>query len=272
MPELPEVYTITKDLKKHVCGHVIEKVTVDKNYAAIFPSKKDFIKGVTGKEIKTVGRIAKNILIQLENDTFIAVHLAMTGQIMLDNPEQKWVKVAFTLKKSGETRDLSFGDVRMFGKVVLMSKEEVKQLREKYGPEPINENLTPQEFLNQLQSKKTKVKGALLEQSIVAGLGNIYATDALFLAKIHPEKSTKDVTLLEATKLLEAARSVLKEGIRHRGSTLPDKMYVDVFGKPGKQQEHFKIYLKKRCPRCKSSVNVIKVSGRGTYFCGRCQK
>jgi formamidopyrimidine-DNA glycosylase len=159
----------------------------------------------------------------------------------------------------------------MFGKVELIQKSKVISLRKKYGPEALDKKLTPEKFLECLGSKRTNIKNALLDQKVVSGLGNIYATDALFLAGIHPETKTSEINLESAEKLLEAARSVLEEGIKNRGSTLPDKMYVDIYGKPGNQQKYFKIYMQKVCPRCKERVKFKKISGRGTYFCNHCQ-
>lgn len=275
MPELPEVTTIVNDLNKHILGFTIKKVTVTKGYPKLADSK-EFIKTVTTKKVVKVLRVAKNIVIELEGDTFIITHLAMTGRLILTADKDvlaRWVKVLYELenKTTKEEKKLVFCDVRMFGKVVLATKKDIENLKQKYGPEPIQENLTLELFYEKLKSKKSSIKNVLLDQQIIAGLGNIYATDTLFLAGIHPETPTTDLTLEHALKLLESAKSVLNEGIKNRGSTLSDKMYIDIFGKEGSQQNFFKIYAKEVCPKCEGKAQILKINGRSTYFCPNCQ-
>lgn len=278
MPELPEVQTIVSDLNQHITGFQIVKILIEKGYI-VYPSKHLFGKIALNQEITSVQRVAKNILIKLKNSYFIHFHLAMTGRILLREPDQKsdnWVKLILNLKRAclpeGTGLTLKFADMRMFGKAELLSSQEVEQLKNKYGPEPLDENLTPEVFLQKIKSKNSTIKNVLLDQQIISGLGNIYATDALFLANIHPESLTKDITLNQAKNLLLSAKQVLQEGIKNRGSTLPDKMYVDIFGNPGFYQNFFKIYSKQTCPKCKTKVEFKKVAGRGTYFCPRCQE
>jgi formamidopyrimidine-DNA glycosylase len=153
-----------------------------------------------------------------------------------------------------------------------MSSKEVSLLKEKYGPDLIIDKITPEQFLQRLKLKKTAVKNALLEQSLVAGLGNIYVTDALWLSKIHPTTRTTDLALNHAKILLKSAVDILTEGIKHRGSTLADKAYVDVFGRIGNHQNYFRIYGKTNCPACRNKIVYVKLNGRGTYFCPSCQK
>lgn len=275
MPELPEVHTIASDLNKHISGKIIKKVVVSKSYN-IKPGASEFVEKVSGKRIKGVRRIAKNIVIDLETAGHIIIHLAMTGRVLLRDVKDRkdnWIKAVFILDEGiSNTQQVVYTDMRAFGKLVYTEEENLHSLVTKYGPEPLDKNLSSQEFLKQLQIKKTSIKNALLDQSLVAGLGNIYATDALFMAKILPERSTREITLREAEKLLEASREILAEGIKNRGSTLPDKMYVDIFGNEGSQQKHFKIYLKNICPVCNTKVSFKKIGGRGTYFCTNCQK
>jgi formamidopyrimidine-DNA glycosylase len=273
MPELPEVHTITSDLNEHIRGHKITRVIVAPNYK-IAPSAEIFIANLKDKTITAVRRVAKNIIIELDSDELVTIHLAMTGRILIRDPKNKsdkWVKVILELVKDDDRKHLRFTDMRMFGKVALLKKADIEKLTAKYGPEVLDEDLTPEMFLKALNARKTNIKNALLDQEIVSGLGNIYATDALFLAKLHPETLTTELNLEDAEKLLAAAREVLTEGINNRGSTLPDKMYVDIFGKEGHQQEHFKIYMKTICPVCGSKVDYIKLNGRGTYYCPVCQ-
>jgi formamidopyrimidine-DNA glycosylase len=273
MPELPEVQTITTDLNKYLKGFTVEKVILSPWYRTNMESGL-FLQAIEGTRVENVHRIAKNIVMGLENELYVAVHLAMTGQLLLikeSAPIHKWERARFILTKDGKTQTLRFNDMRMFGKLQLLNLAQYKELKNKYGPEPLEEALTPQTLLENLQSKKTNIKNALLDQKLVAGLGNIYATDALFMSKIHPETKTQHLTLEKAKTLLDNARLILKEGIQNRGSTLADKMYVDVLGREGNQQNFFRIYGKSTCPTCKNKVEFKKLNGRGTYFCPQCQ-
>lgn len=274
MPELPEVQTVVSDLQQHVVGSTIVHTVLGENYLTT-PGREEFISQTRGATIINAKRIAKNILLELDNSKHIHFHLAMTGQVLLrpqDHRSDKWVRVLFVLNKDSDTKHLRFCDMRMFGKAALLDPEEVTDLHKKYGPEPIEENLSTEEFYKQIKSKKTNIKNALLDQKVISGLGNIYATDALFLAGVHPETPTQDITIEQAEKLREASKKVLLEGISHRGSTLPDKMYVDLFGNSGSHQDHFKVYMQKNCSECGTKIDFIKINGRGTYYCPSCQK
>lgn len=273
MPELPEVHTISTDLNGAITGSTITDINIVAPYKTL-PSNDIFVKSLRGQRIERVFRIAKNICFELKSGNFLIIHLAMTGQLLVKKDSKapaRWERIVFLLEGSGQYKALKFCDMRMFGKASVVGPKTLGTLRQKYGPEPINESLTPQEFLIQLKSKNTTIKNVLLDQAIIAGLGNIYATDALFLAKIHPETATKNITENMAADLLLAAKTILQEGIEHRGSTLNDKMYVDAFGKYGIHQNHFKIYGKEKCDTCGTKVVVIRINGRNTYFCPMCQ-
>jgi formamidopyrimidine-DNA glycosylase len=272
MPELPEVYTIATDLNSYIKDYVITDLRIARGYIAL-PDNDTFIKEVKNQKIEKVSRIAKNILIHLENKKIIQIHLGMTGRMLLRSPKQqadRWVRILFKLENKLGTKILKFCDMRTFGKVVLLKT--TSTLKNKYGPEPVDENLNTERFLEILKSKKTTIKNALLTQELISGVGNIYATDALFIAKIHPETLTKNLSYDDAINLLKSLRKVLNEGIKNRGSTLSDKMYVDIFGREGKHQNFFRIYSKIFCPTCKSKVVYKTINGRGTYFCPSCQK
>ncbi|MBW6441553.1 bifunctional DNA-formamidopyrimidine glycosylase/DNA-(apurinic or apyrimidinic site) lyase [Patescibacteria group bacterium] len=273
MPELPEVHTITQDLKKNILDFEIKNIKIYPNYKIPSDVKKKLI-SLYGKKIQNVDRIAKNIVIEISKDLFLVFHLAMTGRILLRQEGDKtdsWVKIVFEIEKNGDKKYLKFCDMRQFGKIQVLNKKELELLENKYGISVLDSEITPDKFLEALKSKKTNIKNALLDQKIVSGLGNIYATDALFLANINPKTSTQNLNTNMTEKLLKSSREILNEGIKNRGSTLPDKMYVDIFGKGGNQQNYFKIYGKKVCPVCNSKVEFEKINGRGTYFCPTCQ-
>jgi formamidopyrimidine-DNA glycosylase len=273
MPEFPEVHTISQDLKKNVIGYTINSIQISKYYKLPL-SLQNALKKLVGGKILDTNNIAKNIVLKINKNSYLVFHLAMTGRILLREPSSKsdnWVKVVLELHKGKSIKHLRFTDMRQFGKVSVLSEKNLDILASKYGLMPLDVGVSPENFLNAIKSKRTNIKNVLLDQNIISGLGNIYATDALFLAKINPKTFAQDITLESAEKLLKSIREILNEGIKNRGSTLPDKMYVDIFGKPGSQQDHFKIYLKNICGVCNSKVEFIKINGRGTYFCPSCQ-
>jgi len=271
MPELPETETVARVLRSNIVGHTVQNVKIIKGYK-ISPTNKTFAKSVINKKVVGVQRVAKNIIIKFENNVYVQTHLAMTGRLLLKksgDQTSKWLKWVFVFENS--TR-LEFHDMRAFGKTAVLTKKEFDDLTNKYGPEPLDNKINAKAFLKQLLTKKTSIKNALMDQKIISGLGNIYATDALFMAQINPKTKTDKLSLEQATDLLKSSREILNEGIKNRGATLPDKMYVDPLGKSGKQQKHFRIYQKKECPICKHKVKYEKINGRGTYFCPSCQK
>lgn len=273
MPEFPEVYTISQDLKKNTVGFKVKNIQISRYYKIPDSVRSGLIK-LIGKKIQDVDNIAKNIVLKLDENSYLVFHLALTGRILLREPSDKtdnWVKIVLELQKGKRIKHLKFCDMRQFGKVAVLSKNNLDILTSKYGLMPLNEGVLTKNFLKAIKSKKTTIKNVLLDQKIISGLGNIYATDALFLANINPKTSTQDITPGSAEKLLKSIREILNEGIKNRGSTLPDKMYVDIFGNLGCQQDHFRIYLKNICNVCNGKVELIKINGRGTYFCPTCQ-
>jgi formamidopyrimidine-DNA glycosylase len=273
MPELPEVHTISQDLKKNIIGYEIKSIKISPDYK-IPETEKIKLAKLGGKKISDVGRIAKNIVIKLSENDFLIFHLAMSGRILLRSSKEEkdnWTKIVFEISKNEETKYLKFCDMRQFGKIKVMDRQSLKDMKNKYGLDVLDKNTTTEKFLKAIKSKNTNIKNALMDQKIISGVGNIYATDALFLAGINPKTRTKNLNLQNGQHLLNSLHQVLKEGIKNRGATLPDEMYVDIFGKPGNQQNHFKIYGKKICPKCGSPVSFEKINGRGTYFCPVCQ-
>jgi len=273
MPELPEVQTITSDLKKYLENSTISGVKITGEYE-VYPNRKLFLEHTQKAHINTIGRVAKNIVFTLDNGHYLAFHLAMTGRLLLRSLKfkpDKWTKIVFALRKNNKEVEIRFCDMRMFGKAAIYNNEEFEKMKQKYGPEAHKGNVDVKDFTARLKSKRTTIKNALLDQKIIAGLGNIYATDSLFLAGIHPETKTQNIDIKSAAKLLDAVKLILNEGIKHRGSTLEDAMYVDALGKPGTHQNYFRIYGKKTCINCNNKILVKKINGRGTYFCSFCQ-
>ncbi len=270
MPEFPEVYTIIQDLKKYLTGATITDVQTIAGYS-IKGEVENPQKALEGLEILNVVQAGKQIVFELKSVDLV-FHLAMTGKLLIRSIGFKadpHTRIVFTLLKNGKTLELRFIDVRMFGKAQLQDKNATKKLINSLGPSPLDENLSDKYFYTILRSKKTTIKNVLLDQNKLAGLGNVYATDALWIAKIHPTRLTQSITMEDATNLLAACREILAEGIKNRGLTISD--YVDALGKPGNQQNFFRVYRQETCKRCSSNIQTITMNTRTTYFCPTCQ-
>ncbi len=274
MPEFPEVFTITKDLKRIASGKIISKVDVHGDYK-VLPNNKIFKENVEKQKIMQIKQVAKNIVISLKNEKYINIHLGMSGQILAKKKDKhlRWERVTFTLTQENRKKKLflAYRSIRKFGKVELLNKSEFKNLKAKYGPNPLENRLTSEKFYKIINSKKTNIKNLLMDQGKIGGLGNIYATEALFLAGIHPKTRTKNIPPEASKKLLTAVKKIIREGIENRGSTLSDDQYKDIFGKRGSQQESFRVYGKEICFECGATIEKKKISGRNTYFCPKCQ-
>lgn len=271
MPELPEVQIIVNDLQKYIVNSTIDNVVLMANYR-VFPSNEDFKYTSTNQRIKKASRIGKNIVFELENNYYITIHLAMTGNLLFKKdgvPQHKHTRAKFLLSKKQKPFELHFKDTRMFGKIKIHSQSQFEDFVKKYGPDPLDANLDHKIFEQRLKSKNTNIKNALLDQKIISGMGNAYVTDALFLAKLNPQNKTQDISSDQYYSLFEASKQVLSQGIKNRGISMSD--YVDLFGNKGTQQKHFKIYKQKVCPTCSTQVQFITLNGRGTYFCSNCQ-
>ena len=271
MPELPEVETIKKDLSKLIVGKEIKDIWTE-TPKMVRPSLNKVKKAIVGKKIKRLARRAKLIQIFLADGQILTVHLKLTGRLLLRSPKAKpdgWVRVLITL--SGD-KELRFSDLRKFGWVKLIeNKHELEKLLSEFGPEPLDD-LTLPKFKEALVSTGRPIKVLLLDQKKISGVGNIYACDALFLAKINPEKPANKLNAKEAKRLYEAVAKVLRAGIKYRGAS--DQYYLDALGHKGKYQDHFLVYARegKKCFGCAGKVAKMKIAGRGTYYCPTCQR
>ncbi len=267
MPELPEVITITKDLEKELKNKKIYKIYSYSKYP-LKPNKKIFCKATLNSKVTKVGNIAKLIYIKLSSNYFIATHLNMTGRLLY-NTKDKYIKIGLEFK-TGDI--LYYSTVRMFGYFEVWDKNKITKYKKKYGPTPLNKKLSLEVFTKKIKSTNTYIKNALLNQKLISGIGNIYANDALFLSSINPKKKTGDLSDEEYKRLFKNIKIVLKEGLKHRGSTID--RFTDIYGKSGKHQNFFKIYGKKhqKCPKCTTLIKFEKLGGRGTFYCPKCQK
>lgn len=271
MPELPEVETIKKFLQRKIKGKIIRDIKV-LNKKQVQGNYKKFI----GEEIVNINRRGKFLIFQLKGNKLVLIHLKMTGQFLIEDKPNKFTRIIFHLssakdKNKIEKKDCSliFNDIRKFGYIKFIEKEEKSEFK-KIGPEP--QELTFQ-YLKDIFSKSQRaIKLVLMDQNKIAGLGNIYANESLFLAKINPLKSTNKLTDKEIKRLLEAIKLVIKKAIKYGGTSF--NSYLKPNKSKGKYQNIFLIYQRKgeKCWRCKQKIQYIKIGNRGTFFCPSCQK
>lgn len=287
MPELPEVETVRIQLRHKVVGKTISAVEVfhqkSVNHDEAIEDK------LTGKTIADVDRIGKLMIFSFvgEEDLFLLAHLKMTGQFFyvdkqgvvaggghsmteadLDLPT-KHTRVGFHFN---DNTVLYFNDMRLFGYTKLATKQELETARSGFGPEPIADNFDCEWFAKKLKKRNTPVKAALLNQSFVAGLGNIYVDEALWRAKVRPTRKASRVTTKEALELCKASGDVMKEAILVGGTTF--QHFVDTGGKNGNFTDYLNVFGKQntKCPRCGETIKKIRCAGRGTHYCPSCQK
>jgi formamidopyrimidine-DNA glycosylase len=270
MPELPEVETTVNDLKPFVVGQKITSVTVLKSASIAEPSAEDFQKGLTGRQILDLNRRGKHILFRLDNQDFLIVHLRMTGALIVKPESEEPDKFIRIILHLDNKTALHFRDVRRFGRMWLL--KDCNCLVGKLGPEPLDPAFTPEVLAQILLKRKTPIKGLLLDQTLIAGIGNMYADEALFEAKIHPLRPSDNLNKTEIKNLHTAIQGVLRKGIKNKGASTDT--YIRPEGTRGKAQLEFQVAHRKgeKCPHCGESIQRILVGQRGTFFCEKCQK
>lgn len=274
MPELPEVETVKRSLQKLVVGQTITNVEVFLPKIVHPYPPEHFTAAVTGLKVENFQRRGKYLLVHLSHGLTLVMHLRMTGRLVYlddDGPLPKYTHVLFYLD-SGHR--LAFADMRQFGHVTLLSQAEVDCLPAltKLGPEPLEEHFSVQYMADKLAKRRSKIKGLLLDQTFVAGLGNIYVDEALHRANIHPERTATDLTADEISALYQAIVAVLEQGIKNRGTSFSD--YVDGEGKKGSNQHELTAYQREGepCHQCGNLILRKKVAGRSSYYCPHCQR
>jgi len=269
MPELPEVEVIARGLQRLIGQSIIQEVEVLWPRSVARPEVPAFIQGLAGRRIIDVRRRGKFILFSLDDGRSLLAHLRMTGGFCVfprTTPPHPYVRVIFHLT---DGRDLWYVDIRKFGRLYLVnSPEEVLQA---LGVEPLSAEFTAERLADILRRRKGAIKPLLLNQGIIAGVGNIYADEALFRAGIHPLRRAADLDMEEVRALHAAIREVLQEAIDHRGTTL--RNYRDADGETGQNQFRLNVYRRQGepCRRCGTPIERIVVGQRGTHFCPHCQ-
>ncbi len=288
MPELPEVETIRKGLLAKIKGKKIKDVEIRVPKLVNFDIA-GFKKGVKDASIVNIRRRAKLVIIDLSNGNSLVIHLKLTGQLIYQGEDEKSTRAIFYFRDSklskGEKRrgtrpfsdktQLVFNDVRKFGyfKLIPTAKLEDFFKAQKFGPEPLDEDFTLDRFKEILKRKsKGKIKPFLLDQSNIAGIGNIYADESLFEAKILPTRIISTLKEDEIKNLYNSIKKVLNEAIKYKGSSFDS--YVDSLGEEGNFAPRVKVYRRtgQKCYRCDGIVKRIVLGGRGTHFCPKCQK
>lgn len=269
MPELPEVETVRKVLNRKVKGKRILSVNVYWENIIVSPSLKEFLSNIKNQVIKNVGRYGKWLMFELD-DYYLLSHLRMEGKYSVcdyNEPKLKHQHVIFHLE---DNVDLRYSDTRKFGKMYLLDKNniyKVKPLKD-LGLEPWDKLLTIDYLRKKFHNKPIKTE--LLDQSIIAGIGNIYADEILFKSKINPKMGATNLTDKDCQNIIENTKIILSDAIVYGGTTV--KSYTSEEGVHGKYQEHLSVHTKNNCPNCKAKIKKITVGGRGTYYCENCQK
>ncbi|MGB9726502.1 MAG: DNA-formamidopyrimidine glycosylase [Minisyncoccia bacterium] len=277
MPELPEVETIVNQLNQVLKNRKIEEVVL------IWPKVvqgtvslnklKEILKGA---KIIKVFRRAKNILIELNNNYLLLIHLKLTGRILYGKKEfiEKDPYLRFYLILDNDNF-LALSDLRKFAKIVLLKKEDLNTIKDLkgIGPEPLDNNFSFEKFKEIILKKKKKIKEVLMDQKVIAGIGNIYANEILWEAKINPFRLANSLKEKELQELFNSIRKILKLAIKYQGSTIADEMYRNIYGEEGNYGKIRKVYQREgeMCFRCKSKILRKTQAGRSTFYCPKCQ-
>lgn len=288
MPELPEVETVKQGLERLIIGRIV--ASVDFDWPKGFPnSQTDVAAFLIGANVESVWRRGKALIVELSTNYSLVVHLKMTGQLVFVGPDTRFGAGHPNESLVGALPDKStritlgfedgsalyFNDQRKFGWMKLLPKNQVMDLPffKSLGPEPLEPSLTSKDFIQRFKNRGgTSIKAALLDQKVIAGIGNIYADEALFAVQVHPLTRVRDVSNKQFIELFEALKNVLQVSIAAGGST--DRNYVNAEGKRGSYLTFAQVFRRegKPCPRCGTTIEKIRVAGRGTHICPVCQK
>jgi formamidopyrimidine-DNA glycosylase len=280
MPELPEVETIRIGLQEKIKDKQIKDVIINNSKIIKKPSLKEFITKIKDQKIKEIDRRGKYIIIYLDSEDKLVVHLGMTGLLIYPYDKKNKEKkintkhnhLVFTFT---DDTQLVFNDVRRFGKVFLVSNINEVESITKLGFEPLEDYFTEEIFIQVLNKKKnSKIKSFLMKQEFITGLGNIYANEVLFRSNIHPLRLISSLNKREVSNLYQQIKLVLVEAVELRGSTAADEAYRDTDGEKGRFAKKLQIYARKGepCVKCRYSIEVVRIEGRSSFICPQCQK
>lgn len=280
MPELPEVETIARELRPLLVGRRITSAWYDWPNQIKHPAPERFVEQVVGREILDVDRRAKWLVLSLTDNAVLIIQVKMTGVLDVvapDTPQDRHVHAVFGLDDGTQLR---MRDTRKFGRLGLYRRDEAgnilaaddaRELFADHGPEPLDPQFTLRDFRRRLRARKARMKPLLMDQEFLAGVGNIYADEALWRARIHPLRSAASLNPGQERELYHALREVLTEAIERRGSSVDDYRAP---GGTGEMQNFLNVYGRtgKPCPRCGRPTRRIVISARSTHFCSWCQR
>ena len=272
MPELPEVETVVRELREEICGDIISSVEIFRSNPIVQVDLDVFQEQLCGREFVNITRRAKFLIFLLKPKRFLLAHLRMTGKFIVSDSliePTKYNRVWFNLKSG---RLMIFDDIRCFGTLEVYDDLADSKSLQKLGIEPLSNAMTPEYFKKHLASSKREIKSVLLDQTVVAGLGNIYVSEILFRSRIHPQRSTGSITKKEWSLIIKHTKYILKAAIKNNGTTISDFRRVD--DKTGKFQQFLQVYEKKEqpCTECGTPIHRIVQQQRSTFFCPECQK
>jgi formamidopyrimidine-DNA glycosylase len=277
MPELPEVETIRRDIEKEFVNKRIKKVDVTgARSVRRHQDVKEFVARTEGRKVTGTRRRGKYLLLKLDSGDVLIAHLGMSGQLLRANPKEPVGKHTHVVLTFVGAPQLRFVDPRTFGELFVTApdrlEDEVPELAH-LGFDPIDEQMAWTSFGALLAARKTKLKPLLMDQRFVAGIGNIYADEILFSAGLRHDRNSDSLTPQEVRRLYRSVVETLQEAIKHRGSSLADEQYRDIFGDAGEFQRLHNVYDREgqACPRCRSTIVRIKANGRSSFFCPQCQ-
>ncbi|TME23041.1 MAG: bifunctional DNA-formamidopyrimidine glycosylase/DNA-(apurinic or apyrimidinic site) lyase [Chloroflexi bacterium] len=290
MPELPEVETIVADLRPHLVGRTIVRCELNFPTIVRHPEPEEFVDAVVGMRIDSMGRRGKYILISLTpphlwggggeaaggaaNNLQLVVHLGMTGQLRLVDPVAPLANHTHAVFFLDDGRQLRYRDPRRFGRLLLGTEQALLSSKKmpRLGPEPIDPEFAPDELYRRLRTRRAAIKAVLLDQGAIAGVGNIYADESLHKARLRPDRIAGSLSKKSARRLHESLRESLTLAIANRGSSVDT--YRDAWGEIGGQQEKLLVYGRagEPCFTCGRPLSAIRIAGRTTVFCRRCQR
>jgi formamidopyrimidine-DNA glycosylase len=281
VPELPEVETVARDLRPRIVGATIVGARCSWARTLRTHTPEAFAEAVAGRRVESVGRRAKLVVVELSGEAALTIHLKMTGQLFVvpaDVPLDPYVRLVLEL---ADGREIRFRDIRKFGRVGLYGRDPVtgelvtevggSSVFGIFGPEPLDPDFTVRDFRRRIRRRKGRLKPLLLDQSFLAGVGNIYADEALWTARLHPLRSAASLRPPDERHLYEAIRSILAEAVERRGSSIDDYTAPDG---DGSMQDRLGVYQRtgEACPRCGRPIKRIVVGARSTHFCSWCQR
>lgn len=270
MPELPEIETVRRSLERLITGQTVTAVEV-REPRLRRPLAADFAAVLTGQTIRRLGRRGKYLHLELDSGQVWLVHLGMTGQLVIGNPEESPRPHDHILIRLGTGQCLRYNDTRRFGLMAIGSEDEIAALTG-LGVEPLSPAFSTGYLWTKLQRTQRTIKDLVMDQRVVAGIGNIYASELLFRAGVRPARSASTLSRQAAGRIVKAAKAVLREAIRHRGSSISD--YLDGEGQPGNFQERFRVYGREGepCRKCATLVRREMRGGRSAFYCPICQR